>query len=58
MKRILQEMLQLLSEYAYQASPERKELASARLLDHEAYLKGESNINPYLDKEEWFKNYI
>lgn len=58
MKRILQEMLQLLSEYAYQASPERKELASARLSDHEAYLRGESNINPYSDKEEWFKNYI
>ena len=58
MKRILQEMLELLSEYAYQATPERKELASTRLSDHEAYLRGESNINPYLDKEEWFKNYI
>ena len=51
-------MLELLSEYAYQASPERKQLASARLLDHKGYLKGEATLNPYSDKEEWFKNYM
>lgn len=57
MKRLMQELFELLEHHAYIASPERKELASARLLDHEAYLRGESTISPYLDKEEWFKHY-
>ena len=57
MKKLIQELFQLLEQHAYIASPERKELASARLQDHEAYLRGESTISPYRDKDEWFKHY-
>ncbi len=57
MKKLIQELFQLLEQHAYIASPERKELASARLRDHEAYLRGESTISPYRDKDEWFKHY-
>ena len=47
-----------LADFAYVASDERKLLAKDRLADHEAYLRGESMINPYRDKEEWFRNYV